>query len=238
VALAYGPFVGGSDGLEVFGGSDGKVAHRTSWKLNSGKTKWEQTGSAPADVLLGRAVRVGDSVLLFGGCPDAADLTRCSDAVWRRDGQSHWSRATTIPGGPVALSAIAVSGRTVFLFGGCSMPQGEKALNHKSAYRYDPSTNQWKGVRELPVASRGLSAVARGEYIYLFGGYTDAGFSSDVLSYDLKKDIYTRLNSMPIGLLGIEFVLNGKSIYGAGGENRIRGRSARLFEGKLTETAR
>jgi N-acetylneuraminic acid mutarotase len=238
VPLAYGPFVAATDGLEIFGGSDGAVVHRNAWKLNSAKTTWVQTGSVPADVLLGRAARVGDSVLLFGGCPDAADLTRCSDAVRRRDGASDWRRVSTIPGGPLALPAIAVSGSGVYLFGGCSMPSSGKALNHKAAYRYESSTNRWKTIRDLPVANRGLSAVAFGKTsIYLFGGYTDSGFSSEVLLYDIQKDSYTRLKSMPIGLLGTEFVVNGKSVYGAGGEDRMRGRSARLLEGKLTEAA-
>ena len=238
VPLAYGPFVAAADGLEIFGGSDGAVVHRTSWKLNSAKTTWKQTGSVPADVLLGRAARIGHSVLLFGGCRDAADLTRCSDAVWRRDGASDWHRVSTIPGGPLALPAIAVSDSSVYIFGGCSMRSRGKAINHRSAYRYDSFRNHWKAIRELPVANRGLSAVAYGEtFIYLFGGYTESGFSSEVLLYDTQKDSYTRLKSMPLGLLGVEFVLNGTSVYGAGGEDRMRGRSARLLEGKLTEAA-
>jgi hypothetical protein len=40
---------------------------------------------------------------------------------------------------------------------------------------------------------------------------------------------------MPAGLLGVEFVLNGNNVYGAGGEDRMRGRSNRLLEGKFVE---
>jgi N-acetylneuraminic acid mutarotase len=236
VPLAYGPYVASSDGLEILGGSDGAAAQRAAWKLNSAKTKWEQTGSVPEDVLLARAAKIGNSTFLFGGCSDVADLTGCTNAVRRRSGASEWRRISTIPGGPLALSAVAVSVSDVYLFGGCSMGPAGKALNHKNAYRYGSSTNRWESIRELPVANRGLSAVAYGNnFIYLFGGYTDSGFSSEVLSYDIERNSYTRLKPMPAGLLGVEFVLNGNNVYGAGGEDRMRGRSNRLLEGKFVE---
>jgi Kelch motif protein/galactose oxidase-like protein len=239
LSLAYGPFVSSENGLEIFGGSDGKTAHRTSWKLNSAKTRWQQTGSAPADVLLGRAARIGDSVFLFGGCPDIVDLTKCSDAVWRRDGDGSWHRVSTIPDGPVALSATASTASAIYLFGGCSMPASGKVVNHDGAYRYDPATNRWKTIRKLPVANRGLTALAVDDRsIYLFGGYADSRFTSEVISYDIQKDSYHQLPSMPLGAASIEFVRNGRTVYGAGGEDRMRSRSARLFEGRFTEVTR
>ena len=239
LSLAYGPYVSSENGLEIFGGSDGKTAHRTSWKLDSAKTRWQETGSAPADVLLGRAARIGDSVFLFGGCADIVDLTKCSDAVWRRDGDGGWHRVSTIPDGPVALSAIASSASAIYLFGGCSMPAGGKVVNHSGAYRYDPVTNRWNTIRKLPVANRGLTALAVDDRsIYLLGGYADSGFTSEVISYDIREDLYRRLPSMPLSAASIEFVRNGQTLYGAGGEDRMRSRSARLFEGRLVETTR
>jgi N-acetylneuraminic acid mutarotase len=237
VPLAYGPFAASSSGLEIFGGTDGKTVHRTSWKLDGARTSWAPTGSVPADVLLGRAARIGDSTFIVGGCSDVADLSKCSDTVWQRRGDAEWRRLSRIPSGPLALHAIAVSGSNIYIFGGCSIPASGKVLNHNRAYRYDSSSGEWKSLRELPAGNRGLIAVAVSERsIYLFGGYTDAGFTSEVLLYDITKDSYTRLNPMPLGLLGIEFALNGNRIYGAGGEDRMRSRSARLFEGLIPVT--
>lgn len=234
VPMAYGPFVSSDTHLEVFGGGDGHTAQRGSWKLDAAKTKWVRTGSIPADALLGRAAHIGESTFLFGGCRDVVDLTTCSDAVWRRDGNREWQRVSTIPGGPFALAAVAVSGSAVYLFGGCSMDTNGKVVNHERALRYDPISNQWKTLRDLPKGNRGLTAVAYGDRsILLFGGYTDSGFSSEVLLYELQSYTYKRLKPMPLGLAGIEFVLNGRTIYGAGGEDRMRSRSARLLEGKL-----
>ncbi|MEO7652514.1 MAG: hypothetical protein ABIZ80_18780, partial [Bryobacteraceae bacterium] len=106
VSLAYGPFVDSQDGLEIFGGSDGTKIYRESWKLDASKSKWQPSGTLPGDLLLGRAAKVGNSVYLLGGCPDVADLTKCTDSVWRRDGGGPWRRVSTLPGGALALPAI------------------------------------------------------------------------------------------------------------------------------------
>src|SRR6266481_681604 len=38
VPLAYGPFVQSADGLEIFGGDDGRQVHREAWKLDRAKS--------------------------------------------------------------------------------------------------------------------------------------------------------------------------------------------------------
>ncbi len=234
VALAYGPFVHSGNDLEVFGGTDGKQVHRESWKLNATKTTWESTGKAPEDVLLGAAARSGGDVFLLGGCPDAADLTRCSDAVWRR-GSGGWHRVSTLPGGPMALSAIAAVGGQIYVFGGCSMPGAGHVLNHAQAYRYDPRKNTWTTLHSLPSATRGLSAVAADDrHIYLLGGY-GITFSAQVLVYDTQSDTYQHSAPLPARLMATVFVRDGRTLYGAGGEDRPKGRSARLVVGELAK---
>jgi N-acetylneuraminic acid mutarotase len=238
VPLAYGPYVSSPAGLEIFGGTDGQTARRDQWKLKTANGGWVRTGSMPADALLGRAAQVGASVFVFGGCSDVAELGTCSDAVWRRNGNGKWLRASTIPSGPLALAAAAVSRSSVYLFGGCSIDTGGKLVNHRRASRYDSISNEWKPVRELPAGNRGLSALAYDDRsIFLFGGYTDSGFSSEVLLYDIPSDTYRKLKPMPLAVAGVEFVLNGRTLYGAGGEDRMRSRSARLFEANLAVTA-
>lgn len=235
--LANGAFAASATELEIFGGGDGKTARRESWKLDSARTAWVRTGSTPEPTLLGKAARVGEAVFLFGGCEDIVDLKTCSDAVWSRGRKGEWQRVSRIPAGVVALPAIAVSGSSVYLFGGCSIDADGKVMNHSQLLRYDTASNRWKAMRDLPARNRGLSAVAFGERsILLFGGYTDKGFSSEVFLYDTASDTYRKLKPMPLSLMGAEFVRNGNTIYGAGGEDRMRSRSAKLLQGTLTVT--
>lgn len=237
--FAYGPSIYSQQGLEIFGGTTGQQGRRDSWKLDAAKAKWLRTGDTPAEFLFGRAAQIGDDVFIIGGCSDVSDLSRCSDAVWRRDQVDHWSRMTALPDGALALSAVATAQSEIFLFGGCSMKTEGQVVNHSEAYRYDPKKNRWQALQPLPAANRGLSAVAVDDrHIYLFGGYTDQGFSSDVLIYNIQTDQYLRSNPMPIPLLGIDFVLDSRKFYGAGGEDRMYSRSARLLEGQWKEPAR
>ena len=236
-STAYGAFISSAEGLEMLGGTDGQTVSRQIWKLNPSKTQWTHVGDLPTNSVHGQAVRVGEDVFLFGGCADAADLTQCSDAVWRRDNKQQWRKVATLPNGPVALSAVAASGGFVYVLGGCSMPSPGVVRNHAQVFRFNPRTMEWKTMRSLPTARRGLSAVTAGQQIYVIGGYADAstesgqqaGFSHDVLVYHPQTDTYTLATPLPIGLLGIEFVVAGERLYGAGGEDRARSRSARLF---------
>ena len=176
---------------------------------------------------------------------EVADLTGCSDSVWRRKGGGPWRRAASLPGGPLALTAIAVARNRIYVFGGCAMPAGGPVVNRSTAYSYDPQTNAWATLHPLPDAKRGASAVAfEDRSILLFGGYTASpqeaagrsatfGFSAGVLVYDIATDTYKPATPMPVPLLGVEFVMSGRTLYGAGGEDRMRGRSARLMEGRL-----
>ena len=192
---------------------------------------------------------MGASVFILGGCPDVADLAACSDSVWRRDDGGPWRRVSSLPGGPLALTAIAVVRGRIYVFGGCSMPPGGALVNRSAAYSFDPQTNAWATLRALPNANRGASAVAIDDRsILIFGGYTASpqeaagktatfGFSADVLLYEIAADSYKPATPMPLPVLGVEFVMNSRTLYGAGGEDRMRGRSARLMEGRIGESA-
>lgn len=236
--LAYGPFVNSADGLEIFGGTDGREVHRESWKLDASKSKWRSTGAVPADTLLGRAALIGGSVFIVGGCPDVADLAGCSDSVWRRDDGGPWARVSSLPGGPLALPAIAVARNKVYIFGGCALPDTRTVVNRSAAYSYEPRTNTWATLHELPIAKRGASAVMISDRsILLFGGYTASSFSAEVIEYDIAANAYKLTTPMPVPLMGVEFVRSGRTLYGAGGEDRMRGRSSRLMEGRMAEPA-
>lgn len=227
-AMGYGPYTQSADGLEIYGGSDGAVTSRKIVRLDAGLKRWSVTGETPAGTLLGHAARVGQSVYLLGGCEDVADLTRCTDAVWKRADGGPWERAGSIPNGPLALAASAVVDGRVYLFGGCSMPGG-KLRNHSEAWMFAPRTGEWKALRPLPAGNRGITAAVVNGRIYLFGGYTDGGFSAEVLVYDPAADAYSAQGAMPLAVVGLQFVPHAGKLWGAGGEHRMRARSAKTF---------
>jgi hypothetical protein len=218
-AQAYGP----SAGLEIFSGS------RTIWRLDPQLRGWSKAGETPGVHLLGRAVRVGERVFLFGGCKDVVDLTTCGDAVWlrERDGGT-WREVAKLPAGKVALSAAALVERTVYLFGGCSMPEPGKVVNHAGAYAFDTETFLFRRLRDLPAPNRGLTAAGVAGRVLLFGGYASE-FVADVLAYDPARDTYVAEAPMPLAMSSAEFVVDGHRLIAAGGEDRMKHRSARTI---------
>lgn len=230
--MGYGPYTQSAAGLEIYGGSDGVTTSRRIFTLDSALHAWKQTGETPAGVLLGHAARIGNAVYLIGGCEDVADLTRCTDAVWKREDGGNWKRVGRIPNGPLALAASAVLGGRIYLFGGCSMPGG-KLGNHSEAWMFDPKKVQWKALRPLPAANRGITALAANGRIHLFGGYVDSGFTAAVLSYNPAGDSYTIHRDMPLATVGLQFVEHQGKLWGAGGEHKMRARSARTFSATL-----
>jgi N-acetylneuraminic acid mutarotase len=224
---------------------NGNGVSRKCWRLDRGASTWVQSGSLSEDSLLAGAQSIPGNVYLFGGCPDVADLSRCSNAVLQRDTKGKWKQVSTIPEGPAAIAAIASLGDHIYMFGGCAPTAPGTLRNLDRAYRYATSTGQWQRLRPLPLAVRSMSAVALNDsLILLAGGYTasqddakkhgsDYGFTAAAWIYDTERDTYEPAASLPFPVAGMEIVMHRTTVFGFGGENRMRGRSNRFLEGTL-----
>jgi N-acetylneuraminic acid mutarotase len=240
--LAYGPYVGEGHMLEIFGGmnQDGPSLH--CWRLHENSSRWESSGVLAAPTVLAKAGNLSGTPFIFGGCKDANDLRSCSQAVWKRTERGDWVGAGTMPIEGLAMPAFAaVSGRA-YLFGGCSAKATGEVVNRSDAYRYDAGTSAWKSLRPLPRAARGLAAVALNtRQILLLGGVEGNNpslpeFSKSVFVYDIERDRYEDVASLPFGVMGLEALFDGHSIWGMGGEDKARSRSARLLRGILSDS--
>jgi hypothetical protein len=154
----------------------------------------------------------------------------------RRNQTGGWEKVSEMPDGPIAMSAVAVVRDQVYFFGGCSSLSPKGVRNRNGAFRFDPLTNEWKTLRLLPEAARGIAAAPVNQRcLLLAGGYVDspAGFSARAYLYDTESDQYTRVDPLPLPVMGLEIAPHGGSIWGLGGEDKPRDRSARLLEAKL-----
>lgn len=244
VPLAYGGFIEIDGGMEIYGGSDGNRVYRECWRLGPGGAAWSSKGKLATDPLLSRALNINGRVYLIGGCPDVVDLTHCSDAVQLSE-KGSWRKVSAIPSGSLSDFAAAAIGGHVYVFGGCSMPAPNKLVNRDGAYSLDVRTGVWRTLRRLPHANRGLSATAvNSRYIVLSGGYTatgeeaagkpaDFGFTAAVMIYDTETNQYRAGTPLPFAVSGAETLLLGRTIFAFGGEDRMRGRTARTLAGML-----
>jgi N-acetylneuraminic acid mutarotase len=240
--VAYGSNAATPAGFEILGGATRTQASRQIWRLDRTTRTWRASGELSFDTLLSRAEAIDHQVFVFGGCPDLADLTNCSNAVMLRDPAGNpagnnareWTRISTLPQGAVAVVASAISGKSIFLFGGCTL-QGKTAVtNLAAAWKFDTVTRTWHPLQSLPKPVRGATALSIGTgRILIVGGYTDSGFISDALIYDVNADRYLPSSPLPLPASNVSLVRLGQSILAIGGEDRMKGRTPRVFEGIL-----
>jgi non-specific serine/threonine protein kinase len=150
-----------------------------------------------------------------------------------REGAGAWREVAKLPGGAVALSAAAVLGRRVYLFGGCSMPAAGQIRNHAEAWSFDTESLAFTRLPNLPAPNRGITAAAADGRIWLFGGYTDAGFTAAAYSFDPETKTYRSQTPLPTAMSSAEFVVDGKRLWAAGGEDRMKHRSAATFSATI-----
>ena len=235
--LAYGACVRTDHSLEVLGGLNASGLSRKCWRLDAGSERWVESGVVPSGTVFGRAEVVRGHAYLFGGCP-STELSLCIASVLKRNLSGGWEKVSEMPGGSIAISAISVLRDQVYLFGGCSNLPPHGVRNRNEAFRFDPLTNQWKTLRPLPEAARGMTAVpVNRRYLLLAGGYVDspAGFSAAAYLYDIETDQYIRSTPLPLPVMGMEMASHAGSIWALGGEDKPRHRSSRLFKARLAE---
>ena len=244
-ALAYGPAVTGSDYVEILGGMTGSGPSLKCWRLHKGETTWRHTGDLPRPAALGRAEMLLGRTYVFGGCPDVADLSGCSDSVLVRTENGDWQSTAKLSSGPMALSASSSAGDRVYLFGGCA-PVGAGAIRNSSeSWSFTPSTGTWRKLRPLPAATRALAAIRLdSRRLLLSGGYyasqdeaklhgPEFGFSKAVWIYHIDRDEYEPVASLPDAVAGIELIAGEGRYFAAGGEDRARNRSRALLQLRL-----
>ena len=224
-------FIGGSDGtqpLKFFAGVDGA------------KTAFKPISQLPDALVLCAGGQLGERDIIVGGTNDAANIAGSQRTVhsveWRKGGWTVTQMAN-YPGEPFCVAASAVCGAELFVFGGANWDEktkGEKnagVVNSDAAHAFDALKNEWRKLKPLPFAARGMTAVAIDqEHIYLAGGYRSdpEGFTAEALIYDVRADTYRPAKPLPYAASVGLVVLDG-FVYCIGGEDKMKHRTNAFF---------
>ncbi|MBB5030660.1 Kelch repeat-containing protein [Prosthecobacter vanneervenii] len=226
-AIAYGTALQTADSLAWLGGSDGALSLK--WlEVPEGTKSRVQIPTLPDAVVLAAGGVIGGLYLMAGGTPDAANIAGVSSkvhAVASADGRWQVTPKADYPGKPFAVAASAVAGAELFIFGGMNYDAASSApVNSREAYAFSPAANTWRKLQPLPLATRGMTAVALDDqHLYLAGGYTD-DFTADALIYDVKSDTYARTKALPYASM-VALVKLGDYVYCLGGEDKKQSRT-------------
>ncbi len=185
--------------------------------LAAGSTSW--TNGQRIDTVrndLG-AVRLGNSVILFGGTGG----TEGSDEVLSYDyraGDSQDLAKMSQVRYDFGFAADA-SGRA-YAIGGIGVRADGEVWSQVE--RYDAASKTWKAVAPLPVPLHGSSAIGDGKgHIFVFGGSTkvdDSGIQANTYRYDVAADKWTTMAPMPTATRDSATAIdNSGAIYVLGG---------------------
>ncbi len=241
-ARAYGTASGlyGNGWVYVLGGQSytEPFVYRDGWRIRrrDGAWAWQKLPDLPHATAEFGACLLGAKIYLQGGafygqigedprtrhwCSVTGDVGRKFLSLDLRHIDRGWSVLPRLPGVGRNHHVLASAAGKLYVLGGiATVPKkGGKRwerVHHcvVDNWQFDPRTNQWQRVRDLPYGLGGHAALTyKDRWILLFGGYDKrtvlrvdgsvtpepdeaAGFQDRVLVYDAKADRFGRASPM------------------------------------------
>jgi len=198
---ARGQFAGGVvDGkIYVFGGNESETGDNLQtieiYNLSSNISVYgESHPSLYVEEMTG-AEFVGD-FFAFGawGCADGDWGSRVRNVNVKYDPDSHsWTTLADRPDGISSAAGCAVVyGDEIFLFGGGIDGDTEGDTRTQKVHAYNPLTDTWRDVTDIPVPVETFGLARVGNLAYLIGGYNWVGnrFLTSVMTYNFETGVW------------------------------------------------
>jgi len=170
--------------------------------------RWRELPRMREPRVAGAAAAVGDRIVVVGG--QANDRLVPGTEVFDGD---HWTPAADIPT-PREHLAAATDGRFVYAVGGRHL---DAAKNSKAFERYDPETDSWDKLPDMPKAMGGLGAAFVDGQIVATGGETATGVIDSTLVYNIAKRRWTTAAPLRTPRHGMAVVASGNTVYALDG---------------------
>jgi len=159
-------------------------------------------------------VALGGKLYAIGGIKDGKTVLSSMEVydiaknTWTDGAPMHFAR--------YSLAACVLGGK-IYTFGG--KPDAKIGNIYSGSVEvYDPATNSWTALGDLPGQPRGaLAAVSYGGRAFVIGGATHYGLTSEVVSYDPGNSGWTTYNGLPGGREGHGATSIDNVIYVVGG---------------------
>jgi glucose/arabinose dehydrogenase/N-acetylneuraminic acid mutarotase len=126
-----------------------------------------------------------------------------------------WSELKDLPRARDHFQAVVVSGK-LYAIGGRDSRQGREIAETDA---YDIASGVWRSdLSPLPTLRGGYAAAAVGRRIYVIGGETESAALNVAEAYDIRRDTWRTVDSMPTARHGVQAaVCNGGIFIAAGG---------------------
>jgi Protein kinase domain/Kelch motif len=173
--------------------------------------KWVRLPSLDRPRAAGAAAVVGDRIVVVGG--QAGGRLLATTEVF--DGKE-WSTKAPIPT-PREHLAAASDGQFIYAVGGRALSPDK---NSAALERYEPGTDSWQPLPDMPTARGGLGAAIANGHLFAVGGESSTDALGEVESYSLASEDWSKAPSMRTPRHGIAVVALDRSLYALGGAAR------------------
>jgi len=196
------------DGTAIFlvggyvGRSPGPATDRV-WRYDVTTNSWSAGPSLPAPRGAGAAAIVGRELHFFGGTSrDGTNGDPDQPDHWALalDGGTAWEPRAPMPNPRNHLAGVSLGGK-VYAIGG-QHGENEKWGNQAQVDAYDPASDTWTRVADMPSPRGHISAsavVVAGRIVVLGGTNQGNAASTAVAAYDPVADAWTSLPGLPEG---------------------------------------
>ncbi len=176
----------------------------------SGAGTWSTLAPVPAPTEGMQTAVVGNKIVAaYGYSGGDTQLTRIYDIA-----ADSWSSGALAPSPVRSEGAAASHGGFFYAVGGRPVIA--------DLDRYDPATDTWTSLADMPTGRAGLGVAVVGNAIYAIGGRTGAspcsgGTLDTVERYDIATDTWSTVASLPSARSDLAAVAHGGRIYVFGG---------------------
>jgi non-specific serine/threonine protein kinase len=170
--------------------------------------RWVQLPSLRRPRAAGAAAVVGDRIVVVGGQAD----DRLVDTTEEFDGKQ-WSSGANIPTSREHLAAVS-DGDYLYAVGGRALSPDK---NSAALERYEPTTDRWQRLPDMPTARGGLGAAIVDGHLFSVGGESPTRALGAVESYSIARKAWSSAPSMRTARHGIAVAAIGRSLYALGG---------------------
>ena len=183
---------------------------------------WEQLPDLNHPRAAAAAAVVGGTLYVTGGQADG-ELVAETEAF---DGK-RWRDVAPLPT-PREHLAAASDGRYIYALGGRALSAEE---NLSTLERYDPVTDRWDELPEMPLAIGSFDAVIALGHLVAVGGEEPSGVTGQVQAFDLQTEEWSELPALGVPRHGLTVVAGRTVLYALGGaEENAHARSTAAAE--------
>ena len=226
-----------------------RLSHR------QGNWVWEKLPPLPNPLYAPGFCAIGSQIYICGGSDydserfytetdRAKKIQRFGAQLWvfnTKNPERGWKQLAACPGTPRYVAAMAAIHGKIYLIGGAT---GGSCYTVVDNWSYDPSTDRWSRLRDLPISSGNFCSgpiVYKDRYLILPGGFQyekvtnpdgtvrakygkpsqfegQGEYFNDVFVYDTKRDLFGTADSLPINNCMPMTLVRNNEVFALGGE--------------------